>query len=1037
VNEVNLSPSSEDDIDPGVNVSVTGNVTDVSNVSAVVLQYKAPLAGTYTNDSMDYNQATSLWENGTIITTISDIGNWSYRIWTNDTFGNSGPSQIFNMNVDWDKSWTLSVINSSGNFSEDLGVTSGFKGSVKTLGILIVNNTGDFSMNFDLESSPPTVSITYNVTEPFDLPAGNEKQIEVNATMPDTSNEYPVTINVTSTGSSPPYVQVNATVLSYIGGPYINETTEITDYPLSITQGGSANFTAYVRNIGNETAFDVWLNWTFPSGWSITYGNMTNMIGNLSPQASATITITASAGSAAKAGAAIIWVNSSSNGTAGGDFKSVSVNCNNNDNVCGVGCNYVTDDDCEPPDRDSVSTFIAGVLERIDPRIGISMPERINLVKGGSYNLTIDVSNPVENTNLTQITIGLDGYPETLLTARPSMISYIDYNMTKSFLLEIGVPSYIEEKDFLVSVTVKGIGEYGGDTKYVESSEKILFMVHGVMENESLTWIKDAELAVEGLKNLNFSFEAVENILEDAKRAYSNLDFDAVKRFAQKVMDLQEKALRVSSLIGKLEMDIEAALKYGLTAEEATRMKDMAKSAFQRGDYKRAEERITAAITAYQLETKNIIPLMMFLYERWYVLLIFVFSMALVSFFTRKRLKIRSLERGLESLRDRKKSVKELIRNVQDDYFKKGSISKLDYNLRKGNYEKRLASLGSEEIKIATETALTKGGRKRESLLKEKGSIERRLKGIQHGYFELGKMGQGEYNESVKRLQAELAEVESGIRKLERRGRSKGMLGFFVFFAVLATFSVVPASAVLENVTADDAMAAITDAEAVIDDMRSLGFGTESANHTLNQARLMLLREEYDLAVTTARYVSVIKQKAVIVNEMIDVVESRMYEFSSKGYDVSESQKSFLEGVEEYEKMSYEEAETLLSRAMDRLDSIEREAVLSRASQENLLDILGGKIYEYRLTVSVFVVLSVLLSVPVFVKIRRVRKARGIKRLKNEIKNTKDSMKALQNSYFVKGHLSKKNYGIRMEEYKKELDKTMESLEAAKKHAGK
>jgi len=236
----------------------------------------------------------------------------------------------------------------------------------------------------------------------------------------------------------------------------------------------------------------------------------------------------------------------------------------------------------------------------------------------------------------------------------------------------------------------------------------------------------------------------------------------------------------------------------------------------------------------------------------------------------------------------------------------------------------------------------------------------------------------------------------------------------------------------LENVTEEDATAAMTQAETVIDEMKALGFGTEYANHTLGEAKVLLLRGKYDLALTTARYVFVIKQKAIVVDEMIDDVELRMHELSSKGHDVSESRNLFRNGVDEFAKENYEKAGTLLTQAMDRLDSIEREAALSMAARENLVDVFGKMIYAHRLIISACVVLFVLASVPAFVKLKKVKKARMMKSLENEVDNIKNSMKTLQEGYFNKKSLGKKDYETRMKKYKKELGRAMERLEAEK-----
>jgi len=156
-------------------------------------------------------------------------------------------------------------------------------------------------------------------------------------------------VNATSENANPGERTVNATVISYWGGPYL--TASVVDYENIVQQSSEGiNYSVKVRNIGNETATNVWINWTLPSGWSVTSGNLTCFVGNLSNGSVAWSNITVSLDSSAMAGVVYLYVNSgcSENSTADASLK-VSVGCNNNDGVCGAGCSYVNDRDCSVP----------------------------------------------------------------------------------------------------------------------------------------------------------------------------------------------------------------------------------------------------------------------------------------------------------------------------------------------------------------------------------------------------------------------------------------------------------------------------------------------------------------------------------------------------------------------------------------------------------------------------------------------------------------------------------------------------------------
>jgi len=1014
INEIILNPNSSDDIDPGVNISIFVNASDPSNVSAVILQYKSPLASSFINDTMDYNPSTGLWENGTIVTTVSDIGNWSYRVWSNDTNGNVNMSDTHLLPVEWDKTWSLVVINSSGEVSDNFGTVSGFKETTQTLGRIIVNNTGDYSLSFDITSSSQSIYLTYNVSLPFDLSPKMRKDIEVNATIPETPAEYSVTLNITSNGATPEFREANSTVISFIGGPYINETTEISDYPISITQGEYANFTGYVKNIGNETAINVWLNWSFPSGWDVVSGSLNNMIGNLTSQESTTVTIVMRATSSATAGAATIWLNSSAQGTAGSDYKTIIIECNSDDGVCGTGCTYLTDSDCSAPSGGGGGAAVVGVS--LKPELLLFAPDRIDLTKGETYKLSLKVSN-TNAKNITKIKWGISGYPETLVKEEKPLVTYIPERKNKTIILEIDAPPYIEEKDYFVTISVGGLY----NSKYIEDSKKIIFSVHGIVENESLNAINDAKISIEKMKKLGFKYDILEGLLEEANVAYNNLDFDKANELAQKIIDFQEKALETHALINQLKSDITLAEKYNIDVSEAKKMTTLAEYAFKRGDYKRAENRITSAMVAYQMETKDILPLMQFLSKYWFVFLILII---LILFF-RKRLVLRLTEARLKKIVKNKKTLKNLIKNLQKDYFINKKISKFDYILRKQNYEKRMAQIISEEAKTFKKIALLKGKTRKEGLILEKEILEKRIKEIQGDYFKRKKIGKNEYKEILEEIQREIVLVEKDIKKIDR----KKLKTFLIIFLLFIIFS---SNVNAEKYTLDDALKVIKDAEGVIAEMKETGLGTDYANHTLQEAKLSLSRNDYDAAVTQARYVFVIKEKALYINEMIDETESKIYELSSRGYDTSKANELFQTSLSEFESENYEEAEKLLNQAADNLDEIERKETLSKASESIFNKLKEAVIKNWmELTISAFIIL--LISLSAWWKVKKVLRVKKIRELENEIESLKKSIKHLQEKYFIRKTISRKNYDIGMSEYKKYLNNLMEELETLKK----
>ncbi|UCG95905.1 MAG: DNRLRE domain-containing protein [archaeon] len=60
-------------------------------------------------------------------------------------------------------------------------------------------------------------------------------------------------------------------------------STEISEYPTIVTRGGSGDLRGYVNNTIVITVNDLWLNWTLPSGWTNSSGNLNENNETLAP----------------------------------------------------------------------------------------------------------------------------------------------------------------------------------------------------------------------------------------------------------------------------------------------------------------------------------------------------------------------------------------------------------------------------------------------------------------------------------------------------------------------------------------------------------------------------------------------------------------------------------------------------------------------------------------------------------------------------------------------------------------------------------
>ena len=160
----------------------------------------------------------------------------------------------------------------------------------------------------------PILDIYYNTTQQFSVADKTAVDINVTGRYAEFDSVYNMTITISAEPSapaktaSPESADIPVTMNSYTGGAYLY--VEMTQFTTSVYQGGSMNLTATVRNIGNETAEDVWINWSLPSGWANTSGNSSTFVGNMSSQSDIeTSSVTVSVGSSASSGVSSVCFN--------------------------------------------------------------------------------------------------------------------------------------------------------------------------------------------------------------------------------------------------------------------------------------------------------------------------------------------------------------------------------------------------------------------------------------------------------------------------------------------------------------------------------------------------------------------------------------------------------------------------------------------------------------------------------------------------------------------------------------------------------
>ncbi|MEM5871253.1 MAG: hypothetical protein QW051_00095 [Candidatus Aenigmatarchaeota archaeon] len=237
------------------------------------------------------------------------------------------------------------------------------------------------------------------------------------------------------------------------------------------------------------------------------------------------------------------------------------------------------------------------------------------------------------------------------------------------------------------------------------------------------------------------------------------------------------------------------------------------------------------------------------------------------------------------------------------------------------------------------------------------------------------------------------------------------------------------------EVTEEEAQIEIEKAEYIIKEMQSLGFGVMYANDTLNEAKILFNQGRYLAAKELAKKVEEIKEKAIKVNEMIDLVEERLYDMSSNGYDVSEAYKLFYSGLEEFKNDNYIDAEEIMNEVINMLDEIEAEQIIKTKSSDNFENILV-LIFDNLWVVILFAILLLLIVGKTKNILDHKKRIKKISELEKEMEATKEKIKEMQKKYFEIGEISKIDYEVAMDKLNKKLTDVQKELSLldSKKH---
>lgn len=769
VSNITHLPSSDEVLDPNTTVNVTTNVSDNIEIHNILLQYKLQSETTWSEVNMTL-QSGNLYLGRFNATE----GNWSFRVFANDTANNQNISDMTNISVINDATWT------------NTSTLSSVHSIVQTddrffsLGNITVNNTGDFNLTFVMNSSQTWID--------FNGTTGNSISFGVNR-----SYNYS-TINVTAntTGFALGEFNFNVTIFGFnnsvlissqripgkvviqnVAGPYF--TVTITNFDSTVIQGDTGVIlTATVKNDGTGDASQTWIGWTLPSQWTNTSGALNRTIGVLGVGSTVTNNITVSVSSSASTGTqTILAAANSAEYSPANDSKTITINTNSSSSSPASAPVSTTSSTGGGGGGGGIGAVVEKVLSREEI---LKSTDRFDLVRGFGSSFPFTVKNIFERTRLYNVSIKIEGLLPHQVKISPALIGQIDYNEAKDFNITILSPEYTEQGTRKISVLITGKVVGPGVNRDFVENKSITLVTHTISRDDAQKILELAAEDISKMANVGFPTKEVSKILEQAKAALDENDYEKADGLGNRIISVTGDAFESYALIQEVRdkarsyVSITGAfLGVQRKFSETEEIVNLALAAFEREDFGAALERAKSAKLTLALEGKDF-SAVFFLVDYWWAILIGIAAASAGGTFGYRFYLSATISQKIINLGKEEEGIRKLMKEAQRRHFQEKTMGSGSFQKMMKGYQERLAKITQLRLKMRhRRVRLMSPQNLLQDLERESREITNILKRLQREYFERREISKPAYDEQVKAYNRRLSEIEEERLVLETR----------------------------------------------------------------------------------------------------------------------------------------------------------------------------------------------------------------------------------------------------------------------------
>jgi hypothetical protein len=237
-------------------------------------------------------------------------------------------------------------------------------------------------------------------------------------------------------------------------------------------------------------------------------------------------------------------------------------------------------------------------------------------------------------------------------------------------------------------------------------------------------------------------------------------NYDKLKDMSEEAIGIKDSAFRLSGQINEAEKSIDGIKSQSMDLPESEKMLSLAKSAFVRGDYAKAEERLSSTMLIFAVESGNA-GTWIFAAKYWWILAPAVLALGAGTIIVKRKFVRRSLMKNFESLIGEERIIQGLIESLQREHFTEKKTGTESYERSMKNYENGLNSVNMKRIDILSRlTKKLKPSKAMKMMDDEEKRVKNLMAEIQRKYFERGRIGKSYYEKTMKGLKTELLEIE-------------------------------------------------------------------------------------------------------------------------------------------------------------------------------------------------------------------------------------------------------------------------------------